>query len=59
MTDVSVCVVKSLLVLQFFSDSDESWHTWSRCQLPMCKKTAEQLFRILILKLLVIFIFHQ
>jgi len=47
---LSVCVchqtfLRSLLFLQFFSDSYESWHAWSTCQYA---KELEQIFEILI-----------
>ena len=39
----------SLLLLQFFSDSHETWHTRSMCQYA---KSVEQILQILILKFL-------
>ena len=45
---------KSRLLLQFLSDSHKTWHTFSMCQYR--KKTVEEIFKILILKLSVNFL---
>ena len=51
------CIVRrqtvfKLLLLQFFSNSHDTWHTRSMCQYA---KSAEEIFEILILKFLVYF----